>query len=294
MSTGLPTRSALLVSLARAIGAKEPKLRYRNPDYLAEKFFGPEELALMAEVPILKQLETGPVPSMTEGNATFLHLLRALWCDQEMLAALDAGVRQVVILGAGLDTRLYRFASRLDGLRCFEVDLPWTQSYKKRKMAEILGSLPDSVTYVPIDFARQALSEVLPAEGWNSSEPTFFLWEGVSPYLNEVVVDGVLRLVASGAKGTRICFDYLEPRVVKGEHGDELWKAYVRVLESWGEKFTFGIEDLLVGEFVRARGLRLHSDVNFGEIAARHFPEVSIPDLGVGRSGYHLCTAEIG
>ena len=294
MSTVLPTRSALMVSLARAIGAREPNVRYRNPDSLAGKFFGPEELGLMAGLPILEQWERGSAPPATENRATLLHLLRARWCDDELLAAVDAGAKQVVILGAGLDTRLYRFAGRLDGVRCFEVDLPGTQEYKKRKIKEILGRLPESVTYAPIDFTRQALSGVLAEAGWKSSEPTFFLWEGVSPYLDEASVDGVLRLVASGAKGSRICFDYLEPRVVNGEHRDEFWKGYVRLLESWGEKFTFAIDDLLIGGFVRARDLRLRSDVNFGEIAARYFPEVSLADLGVGRSGYHVCTAEVG
>jgi methyltransferase (TIGR00027 family) len=99
--------------------------------------------------------------------------------------SLAAGATQVVILGAGLDSRAYRFGDLLRGARVFEVDFPPTQEYKKKRVREILKGLPPHVAYAPIDFTKEDLATVLRQAGYDTTKKTVFVWEGVTLYTRD-------------------------------------------------------------------------------------------------------------
>jgi methyltransferase (TIGR00027 family) len=289
----LPIRSALMIAALRAVGAREPVEAHRNPDMFATHFMRDYERGLLAASPVTGMLDASVLPPIGENLPVLMQMLRTRHIDEECLDALRGGAEQVVILGAGLDTRAHRFGEALAGRPVFEVDLPSTQQYKRRRIAEILGSAPEGVIYVPIDFTRDSLHAVLAAAGWNAAAKTFFLWEGVSFYLTAAQVHAVLDLVATvAAPGSRVVFDYLECRVVRGEHEDEIWKQYIEALENWGERFVFGIGECSLRAFLRDRGLSLRSDLTTGEICTRYCPAIHPAALGVSRSGYHFCVAE--
>ena len=290
----LPTRSALMVAAYREIGARETNPAHRNPDDLAQTFLGEAERAWLAGLPVLEQLAAVQLPPIGENRAALVHMLRTRHIDTVLENSLRDGVRQVVILGAGLDTRAYRFRERLVQTRVFEVDLPPTQAYKRRRILEVFGAVPEHVTFVPIDFTRQSLNQVLPEADWDRNKPTFFLWEGVSFFLIPEQVDGVLHFVSKESASTsQILFDYLEWRLVRGEHDDELWRHYVRVVETWGERFNFGIDECAREAFLSDRGLHLRSDATTGELLARYCPDLSPAGLGVARTAYHFCLASV-
>jgi len=140
---------------------------------------------------------------------TFL-AVRSRVAEDALAQAVDAGVRQYVLLGAGLDTFAYRnpFAER--GVRVFEVDHPATQAFKRRALAESGIAVPPSVTYVPIDFERQSLAAELGAAGFRAAEPAVYAWLGVVMYLTRPAIDATLSLIAAGARGTTVVFDYTE------------------------------------------------------------------------------------
>ena len=293
-SAKLPTRSALMVAALREIGAREMNPAHRNPDYLARTFLGEAERTLLAGLPVLEQLTAAHLPPIGENRAALTHMLRTRHIDTVLDNSLRDGAMQVAILGAGLDTRAYRFREQLTHTHVFEVDLPSTQAYKKQRILEIFGALPEHVTFVSIDFARQELSQALREAGWDPSKRTFFLWEGVCYYLSAERVDGVLRFVSKeSALTSQILFDYFEWRLVRGEHDDEVWQQYARVLEAWGERFIFGIDECAREPFLSDRGLRLSSDATLGELCVRYCPDISAAGLGVGRTAYHFCVASV-
>jgi methyltransferase (TIGR00027 family) len=114
-----------------------------------------------------------------------------------------AAARQLVVLGAGLDTYAYRGAMR-DRLRVFEVDLPATQIWKRQRLAEAAIPLPACLTFTPIDFERGTLSGGLEAAGFDPAQQTFFTWLGVVPYLTVEAVWATLGFIPSLPNGAHV------------------------------------------------------------------------------------------
>ncbi len=142
-------------------------------------------------------------------------LVRTRFIDERLREAVRNGDRQIVVLGAGFDSRAYRLREVLHRARVFEVDFGPTQEYKKRRISEVLGSLPGNVVYVPIDFTRDSLREVLQKAGYRSDQVSFFIWEGVSFYLPEEAVRGTLTYVAThSAQGSSIVADFIKKSVI--------------------------------------------------------------------------------
>src|SRR5262249_37271390 len=106
---------------------------------------------------------------------------RSRFSEDTMTACVTRGVRQVVILGAGLDT--FALRNPYAGVTVYEVDYPATQAWKRDRLAQMGLALPSSLTFVPIDFERQGLGEALAASGFRADEPAFFQWLGVTVYL---------------------------------------------------------------------------------------------------------------
>ena len=132
--------------------------------------------------------------------------VRSRFAEDELGLAVDSGVRQYVVLGAGFDTFAYR--NPYAGLLVFEVDHPATQEIKRRRLAEAGIAVPAELVYVPIDFARRSLAEALADAGFRSDAPAFFSWLGVVPYLERPAIEATLRFVGSLPRGTAIVFDY--------------------------------------------------------------------------------------
>ena len=142
--------------------------------------------------------------------------VRTRYIDDALAAALRNGVEQVVILGAGFDSRAYRVPG-IDRIRVFEVDHPATQTEKKKVIARRLGALPSHVEFVPIDFSTHTLDAMLPAAGFRAATRTFFICEGVTHYLSAADVDTLFRYVArSGAAGSEMVFTYIHRTILDG------------------------------------------------------------------------------
>src|SRR5262249_1588684 len=136
--------------------------------------------------------------------------------DDALAEALRGGVEQVVILGAGFDSRAYRVQG-IERTRVFEVDHPATQAEKKKIVARRLGALPPHVAFVPIDFGTHALDRGMPGAGFRAAARTFFVCEGVTHYLSAPAVDAMFGYVArSAAAGSRMVFTYIHRAVLGG------------------------------------------------------------------------------
>ena len=136
--------------------------------------------------------------------------VRTRFAEDSLTASLESGVRQVVVLGAGLDTYAYR-ASLPGGVRVFEVDHPATQAWKRQRLAEVGISIPQHLTYAPVDFERDSLAEGLGNVGFDSAQQTFFTWLGVVPYLTPEAVFSTLGFIARLPGGAQVVLDYSNP-----------------------------------------------------------------------------------
>jgi methyltransferase (TIGR00027 family) len=170
---------------------------------------------------------------------------------------------QVVILGAGLDTRAARLARA--GVRFFEVDHPATQAHKRAQLANVDGYPADAAVYAPCDFERDDFLERLGAVGFDASQPALILWEGVTPYLTEGAVRATARRIAEGCEArTVLVFDHVGKRMGAGERlrdKDEDTRKYVDEL---GEPLRFGTDYVL--PLLYDEGFRFVRQLTFDQI----------------------------
>lgn len=136
---------------------------------------------------------------------------RSRLAEDELASCVAAGVRQYLVLGAGLDTFAYRNPYLDDGLRVFELDHPGTQRWKQQLLAEAGIDVPESLTFIPADFERDDLKSALRQAGFRVDEAACVCWMGVTMYLTAEVVAATLRTVAGFAAGSSLCFDYRVP-----------------------------------------------------------------------------------
>jgi methyltransferase (TIGR00027 family) len=201
--------------------------------------------------------------------------VRSRIAEDALAAAVDGGVRQVVVLGAGLDTFAYRnpFGDRV---RVFEVDHPATQAWKRDRLRDAGIALPASLTFAPVDFETDTLAAGLAASGFDSGVETFFTWLGVVPYLTEPSIWSTLAFIAAIPGGAHVVFDYGNPPEtlspeMRGAH--DLRAARVETIgEAWVSYFdTDRLQDRLA-----MIGFAEIEDSGPRQIAARFFPQRTV------------------
>lgn len=273
--TSRVSRTSVMVACQRAITARDPNPDTRNPDYLAEELLDPELMTLVpACADLQRPFEDVWAEYVKRGVRGFFAVVaRTRHIDRSLQASLAEGVRQVVILGAGLDSRAYRMGPDHSGVRFFEVDLPATQEDKKQRVVRVLGSLPRNVVYVPVDFERESLRTRLSEAGFREDAPAFFVWEGVSMYLTAEAVDATLDYIARGtASDSSIIFDYVPAGVIDGTSTEPpaVRARRLEMLKRFGEPWLFGVPDGGIGDLVGKHGLELVSNLTIRELWNRY------------------------
>lgn len=134
---------------------------------------------------------------------------RSRYAEDELHIAINRGVHQYVVLGAGLDTFAYRNPYPEDVLHVFEVDHPTTQAWKHTRLKEAGIPIPLTLTFSPVDFETETLEEGLRRTAFDTSKCAFFSWLGVTPYITSDAVTATLRFVSSMPVGSGIVFDYM-------------------------------------------------------------------------------------
>jgi len=196
---------------------------------------------------------------------------RSRFAEDELASAIERGARQYVILGAGLDTFAYRNPHAFGTLRIFEVDHPATQEWKRGRLAAAGIAAPESVTYVPVDFETQTLTEELARAGFRSETVTFFSWLGVTMYLEPTAINATLEFIASTPPGGGVVFDYAIPRSSLSWIGRMALDAVSRRVARAGEPFRTFFDPPELAKQVRAMGFGYVEDLGKDEINERYF-----------------------
>jgi methyltransferase (TIGR00027 family) len=192
---------------------------------------------------------------------------RSRFAEDSLAAAVARGVRQYVVLGAGLDTFAYRNPFEAAGLRVFEVDHPATQAWKQRRLAEAGLASPASLTFAPIDFEHETLAHGLAAAGFDATAPAFFAWLGVVVYLTCEAVTETLRFIAS-LSGAEVVFDYGEPPSAFPEGGQRsVQLARAQRAAAMGEPWITRASPADMHAMLRGLGFDQLEDLGRGEIS---------------------------
>jgi methyltransferase (TIGR00027 family) len=207
--------------------------------------------------------------------------------DEKLALAAARGLRQVVILGAGLDTTALRGVADAEDMHYFEVDHPETQAWKRQRLAEAGLEPPEGLTFVPVDFEHETLDEGLETAGFDARRSAFFIWLGVVPYLSETAIFETLGTIAA-VPAAEVVFDYSNPPAQLGarlaaRHG----KRAARVA-ALGEPWLSYFDSADLERRLRALGAAEIDDLGPREIQRYIF---SIPEPRYSGAGGHILWA---
>jgi methyltransferase (TIGR00027 family) len=200
--------------------------------------------------------------------------VRTRFAEEALAAAIERGVQQLVVLGAGLDTYAYRGAFR-ERVHIFEVDHPATQAWKRQRLADAAIPIPANLTFAPVDFERQSLADGLRVAGFDPSRQTFFTWLGVVPYLTRDAIWLTLGFIQSLPNGGHVVFDYSDPPATfppEQRASHDLRAARVAGIgEAWVSYFE---ADELRSKLL-AMGFSEVEDLGPQQIVERYFPNAA-------------------
>jgi len=196
---------------------------------------------------------------------------RSRFAEDELARAVESGITQYVILGAGLDTFAYR--NPHPHLRVFEIDHPATQAWKREQLQEAGIPIPPSLTFVPVDFEHQTLANALAHSGLNTNAPTFFSWLGVTPYLTREACMTTLCVIAKMPAGTGVVFDFaIDPALLNAGQRQALAALSKRVAAA-GEPFQLFFDPAKLQHELKTLGFHRTEFLQGAQINARYFKD---------------------
>jgi methyltransferase (TIGR00027 family) len=286
MQAATPSRTALRVALRRAAHQVYDIPPLVFPDPLAVRILGGDR-GEHAEA--LRKTATKLEKPFSVALRAFL-VARSRYAEDNLAQAVQSGVTQYVLLGAGLDTFAYR--NPYPRLRVFEVDHPATQAWKRELLAHATIDTPASLTFIPVDFEHQNLPDRLLVSGFDPARPTFFAWLGVVPYLTLETFRATVAFLAAQPPGSGVVFDYGLPRAALPPLEQLARDSMASRVQQAGEPFQLFFTPADIARELHAFS-RLE-DLGTPELNARYFPNhvhSAQPHLQLRGSSGRLLTA---
>lgn len=262
-----PSETALFAALRRTLAHTEYPNQKFGPDHLANSFLPPHFRFFLKFKKI--QVDTAEKLEAALPGLNAYMIARTVWLDELFLNALKTEVPQIVLMGAGYDSRAYRFAAHNKGTTVFELDAAPTQKRKIKCLNKARITVPTQVKFAPIDFNKESLESVLDKAGFDRKLKTLFIWEGVSYYLEPESVDATLASVHQlGAGGSQIAFDYTVN--VPKDRQDEFFgvRLFNETMQQHhaSEALLFSIEEGQAEDFLTQRGFKMLAHLDHTEI----------------------------
>ncbi|WP_214470682.1 SAM-dependent methyltransferase [Mesorhizobium sp. dw_380] len=274
MEDAIPSRTALRVARLRALHQFSPQAGLFRDRYA---------IAILGEAaPVAQELEQEDERSR---RMRLFMAARARIAEDWLAAAVRRGIRQLVVLGAGLDT--FSLRNPYSDLSVFEVDHPATQAWKRKCIADAGLAEPPATKFVPVNFERQSLSVELAQAGLRSTEPSFFIWLGVVPYLTQDAIFGTLSWIA-GIPGSEVAFDYSEPVENRDLAGQATLAFHAARVAAVGEPWISFFVPAELAKSLTDLGFDEIEDLESGDIAARLS---RAPKRKASNSGGHIIRA---
>ena len=249
------SETAIFGALHRAIANKEFRNERFGPDYLAE-YFLPSHFKFFIKFKKIRANVKNKFNKFLPGLHEYV-IARTAFFDGIFIDALNKNIPQIVLLGAGYDSRAYRFAKLNSATKIIELDIAPTQNRKKKCLKKAQIDIPKQVTLVPINFNKESLKDILEKAGYESHKKTLFLWEGVSYYLDLESVDVTLAFVShSSHNESVIALDYV---ISISEENINYYgvKEFFQTMKKHhaNEELMFSINEGKAESFFKQRGL---------------------------------------
>jgi methyltransferase (TIGR00027 family) len=272
-----PSETAMSAAFLRALAALDEREEIRGHDYLAEAFLSEDRKAsLRRPVPVVRNKILKSRPGMYE----YL-IARTAYFDHMVEQALQGSIPQIVFLGAGYDSRPYRFKELIKGTSLFELDIHTTQQHKMELLHQAGISIPEQLILVPINFNTDDLKEVLLRAGYDQKRKALFIWEGVTHYLLSKAVDDTLSFIKSNSPpGSTVCFDYtsISPDLFDLQDVKELIAN--RRARASSEPSRFGIVKGGIASFLSERGYEVVDHLTPQEMERKYLTLRDGPSAG--------------
>lgn len=218
-------------------------------------------------------------------------IARTRYIDELLEQTVRKGVRQVIILGAGFDTRALRLDC-LQSVSVIEIDHPDTAHKKLQTLKKISSSISPNIRYLQLDFNRQDLDSLLSEQIIDNTIPTTLVWEGVSNYLQQTAIDKTFAFAAKFPKGSSVIFTYVDKEVL--EHPSSFFGAerLLKDLDEIEERWTFGFAPDQLPAYLRSFRYRLVEDTGAAGYREKYLPERK--SILKGYEFYRVALAERG
>ena len=276
-----PSDTAMFAALRRAIANKDYKNAKLGPDHLAE-YFLPAYFRFFLKIKPIRANARRRLDTYFPGLTEYM-IARTAYFDRLFVEALDSETPQIVLLGAGYDTRAYRFARSNRCTRIYELDVPTTQTRKIEYLRKARIVIPDQVRFVPINFNQESLAETLAKAGYRNDLKTLFIWEGVTYYLEQEAVAATLEFISQAAHPeSAIAFDYtvsLSEENKQRYYGAEEFAKTMNVYHA-NEELLFSIQEGEIEKYLLQRGLRMLDHLDHEEIESTFLQAADGSSLG--------------
>lgn len=270
MRKGRASETAKGVAASRAMEAELPEAARILSDTVARKLLG-RRWTVIGRSLLPHRIALSIHRHFVPGLHDYL-VARARYIDDLVRDRLGEAIAQLVILGAGFDTRPYRLDGLRDRVGVFEVDHPASQREKLDALAGAFGAVPGHVAFVPVDFQTQTLAQGLRQSGYREEAPTLFIMEGVTMYLSPAAVDETLAFIRShSGPGSSVVFDYTYPEVLTGAFPHKAAQGLKKMSARTGEPFTFAIPNGRVEPFLGDRGFAQVRDIDHDGLDCAYF-----------------------
>jgi methyltransferase (TIGR00027 family) len=259
LRAGQPSRTALGAAAYRAVHQTlEGGVIFRDP--YAVRILDDETRAGLDDM--AADLSLRPMRLMIAARSRF--------SEAALAACVARCVRQVVVLGAGLDTFALRNPHAGVGVRVFEVDYPATQDWKRERLEQADLAVPDTLTFAPVDFERQSLADGLAAAGFRADRPAFFQWLGVVPYLTREAISQTLDFIAAVPE-SEVVFDYGEPFENYSEERRASVMAVAERAAARGEPWLSQFDPAEMSDMLRKAGFAVIEDLGMAALGERFY-----------------------
>jgi methyltransferase (TIGR00027 family) len=286
-----PSKTAVVMALRRALANKEYRDDTFGPDYLAEYFLS-IRVRFFLKFEKIRIDTKNKMDSLTPGLNSYA-IARTSYFDKLFANALNDGIPQIVLMGAGYDSRAYRFAKLNRGTKIFELDIAPTQNRKKKCLKHALIDIPPQVNFVPINFNEQSLGDCLEKAGYKHGERSLFIWEGVTYYLDSESIDSTLEFIGSSFKDSIVAFDYL---ISVNKHTANHYygvNGFLETLKKYAknEELKFMIEDGEIESFLQQRGLKIVEHLDNQAIERKYLTDNKGCIIGKITGGFRFVSA---
>jgi methyltransferase (TIGR00027 family) len=273
MKTSTASRTAQYMALFRALETNRPSGKRLFTDPYAVSFLtaGFKFITQLSVIPFVRNLVYRIIRFRIPG-ALSSGVARTRYIDELLQQAVRNGVKQVIILGAGYDTRALRLGF-LRALPVIEIDHPATAKLKKERVVRSMGRLPENVRYIQADFNEQRLEQLAREQQIDQTLATVFVWEGVTNYLSAEAVAATFAFMQRFASGSYVIFTYVDEKIIKYPASFFGGEKLLEDLKQLEEKWTFGLEPFMTRRYLDAFGMELLEDYSAGEYRRYYLPE---------------------